>query len=164
MLDIIEKLIPYTNYAYQYNAIGYYGNSSGVANAGNKIRGIKYGGYINSGLQSTFGDDYAINNSFRESSVYLSLSDDLPISGLDNSRVTAGQLGLCGSSNVFYRNISSYYASIKKYLPSQWGEIFSYNVVDTGFYSNLYNTDGTPITTSPVIFGGDCFINRFGLK
>lgn len=164
MLDIIDKLIPYYNYGWQYNGIGYYGNSNGVSNGGNKIRGIKFGGYINTGLEKTFGDDHSINNSFRESSVYLSVSDNLPYAGLDTSRVTAGQVGLCGSSSVFYRNVSSYYGSIKKYLPAQWGEVFSYNVVSTGSYSNFKDSLGNDIQDMPIVFGGDCFINRFALK
>lgn len=164
MLDIIDKLIPYYNYAWQYNGIGYYGTGTPIPNAGTKIRGIKFGGYINSGLEKTFGDDHSINNSYRESSVYLSVSDNLPYAGLDDSRVTAGQVGVCGSSNVFYRNIASYYGSIKKYLPGQWGQIFSYNVVDTGFYTNFKDSNGNDITDIPIVFGGDCFINRFALK
>lgn len=164
MLEIIDKLIPYYNYAWQYNGVGYYGNSSGVGNSGNKIRGIKYGGYINPGLEKTFGDDHSINNSYRESSVYLSVSDQLPYAGIDTSRVTAGQVGLCGSSSIFYRDIASYYGSVKKYLPAQWGEIFSYQSVDTGFYTNFKNSDGTDIKEIPIVFGGDCFINRFALK
>lgn len=164
MLDIIDKLIPYYNYGWQYNGIGYYGEGTPVPDAGNKIRGIQFGGYINPGLEKTFGDDHSINNSFRESSVYLSVSDQVPYAGLDDSRVTGGQIGLCGNSSVFYRNIASYYGSVKKYLPGQWGDIFSYNVVDTGFYTNFKDDSGNDILDIPIIFGGDCFINRFALK
>ena len=170
MLDIIDKLIPYYNYGWQYNSVGYYGNYKPIPNNGDKIRGIVFGGYLVSGLQGTFGDDHSVNNTNRESSVYLGLKDDVPFPfqnvtvPADDSRVTAGAVGLCGSSNIFYRNISAYYGSIKRYLPDQWGEIFSYNVVDTGYATKLYDENNIPVSMTETIFGGDVFINRFGLK
>jgi len=170
ILDIVDKLIPYVNYGWQYNGIGYYGNYNTAIPVGNRIRAINYGGYINPGLQGTFGDDHPINNSFRESSVYLSLNSSFAptqsIKGVpaDNSRVIASQVGLCGKSSNFFRNISSYYGAIKRYLPEQWGEIFSYKPIDTGFYSPFADSNGNLINSLPTIFGGDIFINRFALK
>lgn len=171
VLEIIDKLIPYTNYGWQYDGVGFYGNYLPIPNNGNKIRSIENGGYLTSGLQGTFGDDLPINNINRESSVYLHVDDDLlpyPFENVlvpaDNSRVIASDIGLCNSSANFYRNISSYYGSIKRYLPSQWGEIFSYTPVDTGFYSTFVDTAGNTITSIPTVFGGDIFINRFALK
>lgn len=171
VLDIIDKLIPYINYGWQYNGVGYYGNFIPIANNGNKVRSIVNGGYVPSGLQGTFGDDHALNNSFRESSVYLHISDDnlpYPFENTtcphDNTRTIASTQGVCNTSAVFYKNVSAYYASIKRYLPGQWGEIFSYNVVDTGFYTTLKDPTGNDIHNIPTIFGGDIFINRFALK
>lgn len=54
-------------------------------------------------------------------------------------------------------NIASYYGSIKAFLPSQWGRIYNYETIDTG-YRQLLNK---PTST---IFGGDTYINRFALK
>lgn len=170
VLEILDKIMPYVNYGWQYNGIGYYGNYEPVADNGNKIRFINYGGYITSGLQGTFGDDHPINNTSRESAVYLSTNGALPytwqntLAPADNSRVTASQVGLCSKSSAFYRNVSSYYSSVKKYLPGQWGMIFSYKPIDTGFYSTFFDEDGNPIVNCPTIFGGDVFINRFALK
>lgn len=170
ILEILDKIMPYVNYGWQYNSVGYYGNYHPVANNGNKIRYINYGGYINSGLQSTFGDNHPINNTFRESAVYLSTNESLPYvyqntnAPADSSRVIASQVGLCGKSSVFYRDISSYYGSIKKYLPGQWGHIFSYKPIDTGFYSLFKDESGKVIREIPTVFGGDVFINRFALK
>jgi len=61
-------------------------------------------------------------------------------------------------------NISSYYGSIKRQLLNQWGQIYSYETISTGYYSPLYQSDGTPFTSIPTVFGGDIFINRFALK
>lgn len=60
--------------------------------------------------------------------------------------------------------ICSYYGSIKRVLPNQWGSIYSYETVDTGFYSTFRKPDGTFRTEFPSIFGGDTFINRYGFK
>ena len=163
-LDILDKLSPYINYGWQYNGVGFYGNAEAVPNNGSKIRNIIYGGYITDGLNGTFGDNYPINNSGRESSVYLSISGNLPFAGIDNSRQTASQAGVCNSSTPFYSEIASYYTSIKRYLPDQYGQIFSYTPVDTGFYTTFVDDSGNAITELPVIFGGDIFINRMALK
>lgn len=169
MLDILDKLIPYVNYGWQYNSVGFYGNYNAAIPVGNRIRAINYGGYINPGLQGTFGDNHPINNTFRESSVYVSLGGGFaPTQSVgvpaDNSRVTASQVGLCGKSSVFYRNISSYYGSIKRYLPAQWGEIFSYKPINTGAYFTFLDDSGNSVSSTDTIFGGDVFINRFALK
>ena len=163
-LEILDKLMPYVNYGWQYNCTGYYGNYTPVPELGNKIRGIEFGGYLNPGFQGSFGDDHAINNDYRESSVYISTTTSLPIAGPDNSRVTASQIGLCGSSSTFLRDVYSYYGAIKKYLPNQWGQIFSYTPVDTGTYRLFKDESNNLITSIPTIFGGDIFINRFALK
>jgi len=163
-LEILDKLSPWINYGWQYNCLGFYGNSTPVPNNGNKIRNINFGGYITSGLNGTFGDNYPINNTNRESSVYLSVEGGFPFAGNDNSRQTASQANVCNSTKPFYTEIASYYASIKRYLPDQYGEIFSYTPVDTGFYSNFVDKKGVEITSIPTIFGGDIFINRFAFK
>lgn len=178
MLEIIEKLIPYTNYGWQYNGIGHYGNFTPISNdVGDKIRYVDFGGYINSGLNGTFGDNHSINNTNRESSVYVSINTPLPYTHeqtngsvllgvpADTSRKSANssEADRCGSSVPFFEPISSYYASIKRNLRDQYGQIFSYRSIDTG-----YNSKFVPNVTGgydpALVYGGDCFINPFGLK
>lgn len=84
--------------------------------------------------------------------------------------------------------ISSYYGSIKRLNPNQWGRMFSYETIDTGFYQNLYNNNSVVVKDPepgpgptfpsitipdlldnkyknvPTVFGGDIFINRFAYK
>ena len=164
-IDLIEKIIPYHNYAWQYNGVGWYGNTDAIPNdTGQKIRYVNFGGYITTGVNSTFGDALPINNSFRESSVYLSLNEKLPAPGVqDTSRVTASQAGVCNSATPFYRQVSSYYASLRNNIVDQYGEIFSYQPVDTGTEA-MFFTNGVQITDLPIVYGGDIFINRFALK
>ena len=174
MLEIMDKLTPYYNYAWQYNGLGDYGNFKTVPNdTGNKIRYINFGGYLIPGLQGTFGDEFMINNTLRESSVYVSLNNNLPYTHeqgapQDNSRVTSQEMSFAGiipvqSSASFFRDISCYYGSIKRYIPDQYGEIFSYIPVDTGTFTKFVDSNNTPIDHL-YIFGGDVFINRFALK
>jgi hypothetical protein len=178
MLEVINKITPYYNYGWQYNGVGYYDSSVGIpTDVGNKIRFIKFGGYINSGLQASFGDIYPINNTGRESSVFVSTDGTLPYTheqvdifgnnlnvAQDTSRTLASKENKCFDSSPFYKDVSSYYGSLKRVLPSQYGQIFSYRPIDTGTYGAFYDDKGVVITDHPIIYGGDCFINRFALK
>jgi hypothetical protein len=58
-------------------------------------------------------------------------------------------------------NVVSYYASIKNLAASQYGQIYSYQTIDTGFQRDI-----TPVTvaTYETIFGGDTFISKFAFK
>lgn len=60
-------------------------------------------------------------------------------------------------------DISSYYASIKRNVIDQYGQIYSYNTIDTGF-CYFFDPKSSNNPEPPTIFGGDTFINRFGLK
>lgn len=55
-------------------------------------------------------------------------------------------------------SISSYYVSIKRDVPNQWGQIDSYQSIDTG------HTQFFDDTETNFVFGGDVFINKFALK
>ena len=172
MLEILDKLTPYSNYAWQYNGIGNYTNSNPVSNSGSKVRYINFGGYLLSGLQDSFGDNLEINNSFRESSVYISTDVEVPFTHLagtgytipDSSRMTAVEAGVPQTSTHFTQPISSYYGSIKRNLPDQYGVIFSYNPIDTGVDGRFFDDNGNPTLGLLQVYGGDIFINQFALK
>jgi hypothetical protein len=81
----------------------------------------------------------------------------------DKSRITISEVGACAEP-AKEQNLSvvSYYASLKNINVSQWGQIYSYITIDTGFQTNV---DFAKIYTTPVtIFGGDTFISRFAFK
>lgn len=118
-----------------------------------------------------------INNYRRESSVYLrtdvtkpalplpSNSPSMIVGGnsivTEKSRLTIGSSGACASP-AKEQNISvvSYYASLKNIVPNQWGQIYTYTTVDTGYQSPI-----NPTTVGhDVVFGGDTFISRFAFK
>ena len=78
----------------------------------------------------------------------------------DTSRITIGESGTC--SNPMQEQpiqVVSYYASMKNDFVNQWGQMYSYDTVDTGFqrFNNIPSKNNT-------IFGGDTFISRFAFK
>lgn len=167
-LTLIRNLATAYNYGYQFNSVGEYNKSIKVPENGNKIRTITDGRYLTSAVESVGSD--IVNNKNRESSVYLKTSKRLPYpheqgGKIDASRYTLNQVGKCDTFSVQnFRDISSYYGAIKRVLPGQWGRMYSYETIDTGFYSPLKNEQNQLLTKLPTVFGGDCYINRFALK
>ena len=56
--------------------------------------------------------------------------------------------------------VVAYYASLKNIFENQWGQIYSYETVDTGF-QRMFNVSSY---SDDVAFGGDTFINKFAYK
>jgi hypothetical protein len=181
-LTIYINGITRKNYAYSFNSIADYNYNADIENGlGIKQRQIDLIQYLIPGVQNV-GDKYNINNFQRESSVYIKTVEDrdgLPVSGLpfpsktnslldslgnsivtDYSRLTIGGTNACSTPGR-EQNISvvSYYASMKNDFVNQWGQIYSYDTVDTGFQRPTTTPD--QIVT---LFGGDTFISRFAFK
>jgi hypothetical protein len=171
------------NFAYSFNSIGNYGYSDVINNnLGIKQRNITNAQYLIPGVQSV-GDDFNINNFQRESSVYIKTDVGTtlsPISALpypnetpslvngvesfisDESRFTISEkLNCFNPERETPIKVVAYYASIKDTIVNQWGQIYSYETLDTGFQKNIESYTGPTIST---IFGGDTFICKFGFK
>ena len=164
-------------------------------NVGIKQREIDISRYLIPGVQSLGKDELDINNWNRESSVFIKTEDKdgtvlplpLPIDTptinpngegpeiKDNSRftITSGPAidGECSSSTCATpskeKDISvlSYYASMKNIVPNQWGQIYSYQTIDTGYQKlipSLFTI--TPGDDTGIVFGGDVFISKFAYK
>jgi hypothetical protein len=175
-LTIYINGITRKNYAYSFNSIADYNYGVGVPdNQGVKQRPLDIARYLIPSVLNV-GDTYNINNYQRETSVFLRtdinkptlpfadnspnmLSGTIPIV-TDKSRFTISEAGLCGSP-AKEKDISvvSYYASIKNVFINQYGQIYSYDTVDTGF-QHLFNENSSTAT----VFGGDTFISRFAYK
>lgn len=170
------------NYTYSFNSVAGYDYSAPIDNnaknfygvLGVKQRKLDISQYIIPGVQSV-GDLYSVNNFNRESSVYLKTAGDTPLpfpdktpniapggTSLvsDNSRFTASTANTCSFPEKQQDiNVVSYYASLKNVIDNQWGQIYSYDTIDTGFQALL---DGTVATAT--VFGGDTFIGKFAYK
>jgi hypothetical protein len=174
-LTIYINGITRRNYAQSFNSIADYNYSESIPNnQGVKQRNLDIKRYLIPGVQSV-GDTFPINNYRRESSVYLKTDDAKPVLPFpsnspnmivagnpkvtDYSRFTIGDTNAC-SSPVTEQDLRavSYYASLKNQFVNQWGQIYSYETIDTGFQTDIYSS-GTSI-----VFGGDTFISRFAFK
>jgi hypothetical protein len=174
IIDLIESLTPFRDWTVQYHSVGKYNAYTPVLNSGNKIRSIDSSAYLkseNSLVSEPSGtpDQFVntkINNWNRESSVYLRyIGDEVPnagtVSGIeDQSRFTLEDNG-CDLDKRRTAQISSYYASIKNFVPDQYGSIYNIDYVPTDSCTFDINASNEECRT---VFGGDTFINRFGLK
>jgi len=181
-LTIYVNGITRRNYAQSFNSIADYNYSESVPNnQGVKQRNLDIKRYLIPGVQSV-GDTFPINNYRRESSVYLktvdfaedaitpvaplpfpSNSPNMIVAGnpkvTDYSRFTIGDSVACSSPEKEQDlRVVSYYASLKNQFVNQWGQMYSYETIDTGFQTDIYSS-GTSI-----VFGGDTFISRFAFK
>lgn len=182
-LTIYINGITRKNYAYSFNSIASYDYSVDVENTiQSKQRTLDIAQYLIPGVQSV-GDVININNYQRESSVYLKTKEsyspllfpnNIPVlnpagvnSISDSSRFTISGKGNClvpAKENSI--NVVSYYASLKNTFVNQWGQIYSYDTIDTGFQRNVEvaNILNNNISTVATVFGGDTFISRFAFK
>jgi len=97
---------------------------------------------------------------------YPNKTPNLVIAGVsqisDTSRFTISQANNCASPEAQEDiKVVSYYGSIKTINNGQWGQIYSYQTIDTGFQRIF---DALPSDDPEVIFGGDTFIGKFGFK
>jgi hypothetical protein len=172
-LQIYINGITRRNYAQSFNSTASYDYNTQITNSGNKQRTLDIKRYLIPGVQNV-GDTYNINNFQRESSVYLKTDEyredgttpiaplPFPSSGVgvtDISRLTVGGSNKCATpAQEQDIQVVSYYASMKNTFVNQYGQIYSYNTIDTGFQKS------TTSTSTAVIFGGDTFISRFAFK
>ena len=176
-LTIYINGITRKNYAYSFNSIASYDYFGDIDNGfGIKQRQIDLARYLIPGVQSV-GDNIPINNYQRESSVFIKTKDSvtalpypdktpsLAPSGTslisDKSRFTISGADHCATpAKEKDITVVSYYASLKNVIPGQWGQIYSYTTIDTGF-QRMFNDVSVSTDT---VFGGDTFISRFAFK
>ena len=178
-LQIYINGITRKNYAYSYNSIASYDYNVSIPNGlGIKQRNIDLAKYLIPGVQAIGDDNIPINNYQRETSVFIKTKElnnseeylsplpfpnnsiNVPALGItDKSRITIGGSGACSTpAREQGIQVLSYYASLKNTFVNQWGQIYSYETIDTGFQRTINSTG------SATIFGGDTFISRFAFK
>lgn len=190
ILNIINGLVPASQYARQYNSHGFY--SIPVA-TGEQILGINDYQYIKGQIQYFGGQ--VVNNLYRNNYVAVQCSTGLPLypapynsdpvipgiahaytnaivfggygsisSSVDCSRFTFGQgppLPLDASpSGNILSPIISWYGRYRVPMNAQYGQIDSPKQVPIGCMQTITPVSGTRYTSS-VLFGGDVYINRY---
>ena len=173
-LSIYINSVTRKNYAYSFNSISNYNYYAPIDNTGFKQRSLDLKQYLIPGVQSV-GDTRPINNYNRESSVFFKTNKnktafpyphenpDLVSKGIvDKSRFSISDIGYCTTPGKEHPiNVVSYYASLKNIFNNQWGQIYSYDSIDTG-YQVIFNDPAS--ATKQTVFGGDTFISRFTYK
>ena len=173
-VDIVNNAWPWQNYVIQGNSECLFNNSQArPINYGRRRSATKYT-YLGDGLNVIPGSsDAYINNFKKPDGVYLRLNSGIapPLSSttFDNSRQLLPFSDALGKN--YKRRASVYYTSIKRRIDNQYGPLDSIKYVNTG-YEQVVATlpEGANPETDPVfysteiVFGGDCFINRFSVN
>lgn len=176
-LDIAEKLIPFVNFAYQYNSIATYNQYIPIdplnfpsIHRGQSRRFIDLGYYANERIVQVF-DDAPLHNRLRETSVYLKLREYLSLHSsqiVDNSRYTAENHASTNPQDLTEDKLTrAYYSSIKRQFPNQYGPLENLRYINTGYRQDIIRHTGGSVSLSykyyPA-FGGDTYITPFALK
>jgi hypothetical protein len=177
IINIPKRIYEWTN---TFEALGnpynfaYYGVAEGLYNkfqknysVNNRLRGLEISHYLNSNRQYLTNEhndtNLYINNYNRENAVfvYMKQSDKYNFIseyiGYDNSRLNINSEHTGRLS--FLSKTASPYATLKRYLPSQYGGVNSVSWIPTNYKGDLSIDNSCDI-----IFGGDIFISRFSIK
>jgi len=159
-LTVIKGLIPGRQYVAQYNSAGFYNTPGGLQGGSYPIAVTDYS-YIKGQTQYFAG--VTVNNLYRNN--YVALQLDVPIVpyyGDSQSRfnLAAGTLSL---GTAYQRQIGSYYGAYKVPQSAQYGQVDSAKQVPVSCMMTAV-PGSAAFFTSPVLFGGDIYINRFTEK
>jgi len=172
ILDIVDKLIPLTNHAWQYNSIATYNQFipiGGYSRKGSTKRLVDLGYYANEKIVEVY-DDAPLHNRLRETSVYFKTTKNFPVLEsqiVDNSRYLASSHGIDPIALTEDRVTKAMYASVKRPFFNQYGTLENLR-----YHSMGYSLDVTQDSSGNAevqnkyypAFGGDTFINKFALK
>jgi len=157
---VIKGLIPAKQYAAQFNGHSYYNEYQYLGNNNWSLSNVNDYQYVDSRVQMF--NSFEINNLYRNSFVALAISNSLPAPDAnygvpkDVTRYTISQ-NPNGGTNQAYTSTSCYYTGLKLNMPSQYGQIYSVKEL-------LISNGPLTGTSTPVLFGGDTYINRYTEK
>lgn len=167
IFETIRELTGPTDYVYQLNAVAKFLESKCVPNGQKRRRLLTEAKYIPSDVVSIDGEIF--NNYFREKGVYLHLNKEIKDPSTSDTSVNSiSGFGICGDITKQVKSKGcAYYVTSKNPNPNQYGRLGSSSPVsmhscvlsfdddrDTG---NIPNPQET-LTTSPILYGGDCII------
>ena len=169
VVKIIYELIPFRQYALQFNSHGYYSNYQTVTTQGSTRRTNTKSIYIKDQIQS-FDTTYNINNLYRGDYVAVNIKGTFPNPSVtDNTRVRLSDSTLSFNNPidqvVFVEATdklpvaSGYYSALKIDYQNQYGQLEG--IVQLPIH-NCYVKSQYSYT--PTLFGGDVYINRYTEK
>lgn len=174
-VSIIYEMIPFRHYALQFNSHGFYNNYQTVTSLGNTRRTNNKSIYIKDQIQN-FDTTFNINNLYRGDYVAINTQGTFPNPSIqDKSRLRVRD------TNMTFNNpinqivldkgtkalpvISSYYGALKIDYQNQYGQLEG--IVEIPVH-NCYVKTPFPkvgkIYSTPTLFGGDIYINRYTEK
>ena len=175
-LNIIYELLPFRQYALQYNSHAFYSNYKKICpnNTAGNIRRINEDSvYVKDQIQ-TFDVTYNINNLYRNNYVAVKTQGNfLPISAGDSSiedksrqRVRDANIGFNNPINKrITSTTSAYYGGLKIDLENQYGQLEGIVQIPLGMcYVETSPKILNRTYTSGTLFGGDVYINRYTEK
>ena len=175
IIDLIYELISDQDFAWKYNSHGFY---SDFSNGGSEYNSkIEQQAFINNTLTS-FGKGGSlpnkVNNLQRPQTVGIDVEKDFDTKGsiYDNSRYVIGAEGDYDEpSKIRQRNIEVRYGALKFSFQNQYGQLDGIkqipvrscvHIIDKEAFPAGYDVDS--IIESPIMFGGDCYVNRYTEK
>ena len=185
IIDLIYNLSSFKDYVYKYNSHGWYRTMNQLPGGSVFRHSVNTSRYLKGSI-SQLTPNVRINNLNRPMTVGLQLaSNNLPLPGTvglpgDNSKFTIGTApgntdwgnpgGSCSS------NISAHYCAMKFSIDNQYGQLEDIRQIPirgcVEYFSPQLTLDpnGNPIIdnlvrfNSQILFGGDCYINRYTEK
>jgi len=164
-LNKFYDFLQYRQHALQHVAHGFYVNFK-KATPGNMRRRIEESAYVYPQLQQ-FENRVSINNLQRTRTVVFKTATALAHpTTIDNSRYTVGESKSWRKPfDEKVCNISSHYGAMKIDYENQYGQIDSTIILPTGCKFDIpVNVQVGQKFASPVVFGGDIYINRYTEK
>jgi hypothetical protein len=161
-MRLFMYLAPKVQYAAQYNSHGFY-NQGTVTPVGERRREVVDSIYVKNNVQS-FNSRYNINNNNRSNFVAVEISSTAPLRDptvVDDSRFTIGEKS-ANLNTPITSKIASHYGALKLSMPSQYGQLNG--VKQMPISGGCVHALSPGANTSPVLFGGDTYINRFTEK
>lgn len=179
VLEIVKKFIPHRDYVLQYNSHAFYNqyfkvdNNTPIGVKPSFRRNISEAGakYISNGVQD-FDNTYQINNLNRNKYVAIKIDGSLPdvSSLLDNTRQRiqdrndSGNTWYKSPKGLFTSQTCAYYGAIKVKMANQYGQLEDIIQLPINSCTTLTEPSKTKVFKTSVIFGGDCYINRYTEK
>ncbi len=162
ILNVITGMVPSHQYALQYDSHGFY-NTPVTIGSQVDYNVVDYQ-YVKGYLQTFLNLD--VNNLYRNNYLILGLNGPIPNFPQpleDRSRFILGMAPITGTFGPMDSPIVSWYGGYKVNQPTQYGQYDSVKQVPISCVQRV-DVTSTATYTSPVLFGGDTYINRYTEK